>query len=217
MRETEWSSDRDHSIEKTDSPAVAIASNTGPAVADAGPQPESSNSDVEQTDAAESGAESDSGDTEPTSDVRAYPPALIATTVALPVMLIVAVLVAAVLTRQAPIEREPLALGPVPAPAATGPECTTLLPAMPAELGEYTKSTLVEPVPPATRAWQRNNGGDPIVLRCGLDRPLEFDHASALQIINDVQWCAPEDARSVLIARGSAGAYRRLLAGSVHR
>ncbi|TQM31336.1 DUF3515 domain-containing protein [Nocardia bhagyanarayanae] len=124
---------------------------------------------------------------------RPYPPALIATAVALPVVLVVAVLVAAVLARRLPTEREPLVLGPVPAPAATGEACTKLLPALPADLGEFTKSTLVEPAPPATRAWQRPDGGDAIVLRCGLDRPLEFHRASPLQIVNDVQWFEARD------------------------
>lgn len=119
---------------------------------------------------------------------RPYPPALIATAVALPVVLVVAVLVAAIMARRAPVEREPLVLGPVPAPAANGPACLELLPALPAELGDYTKSTLVEPAPPATRAWQPRDGGEAIVLRCGLDRPQEFNRASALQVVNNVQW-----------------------------
>nr|WP_280492549.1 DUF3515 domain-containing protein [Nocardia asiatica] len=122
-----------------------------------------------------------------------YSPAIIATAVALPVVLVVAVLVAAVLARRAPAEREPLVLGPVPAPAADGPACAALLPALPAELGEFTKSTLVEPAPPATRAWQRAEGGDAIVLRCGLDRPLEFHRASPLQVVNGVQWFEVRD------------------------
>ncbi len=123
-----------------------------------------------------------------------YPPALIATAVALPVVLVVAVLVAALLARRAPTEREPLVLGPVPAPAADGPACTALLPALPVDLGDYSKSTLVEPAPPATRAWQRRDGGDAIVLRCGLERPLEFNRASPLQIVNGVQWFEVRDA-----------------------
>ncbi|MEV6387207.1 DUF3515 domain-containing protein [Nocardia xishanensis] len=124
---------------------------------------------------------------------RPYPPALIATAVALPVVLVVAVLVAAVLARRLPVEREPLALGPVPAPAAEGEACAKLLPALPADLGEFTKSTLVEPAPPATRAWQRPEGGNAIVLRCGLDRPLEFHRASPLQIVDGVQWFEVRD------------------------
>ncbi|MFD3506795.1 DUF3515 domain-containing protein [Nocardia sp. NPDC058666] len=138
------------------------------------------------TDANES--DSDDTDLEPT-----HSPALIATAVALPIVLIVAVLVAAFVALRAPVEREPLALGPVPAPAADGPACHTLLPALPADLGDYTKATLVEPAPPATRAWQLPDGGDPITLRCGLDRPLEFNRASPLTEIDGVKWFQVRD------------------------
>lgn len=143
---------------------------------------------------AEDSAAADEPDSAPASaSAHQYSPALIATAVALPVVLVVAVLVAAVLARRAPVEREPLVLGPVPAPAAEGPACAALLPALPATLGEFTKSTLVEPAPPATRAWQRPDGGTAIVLRCGLDRPLEFNRASPLQIVNGVQWFEVRD------------------------
>ncbi|NKX91423.1 DUF3515 domain-containing protein [Nocardia coubleae] len=129
----------------------------------------------------------DSADDTPAADSQ-YSPALIATAVALPIVLIVGVLVAAFLILRAPVEREPLALGPVPAPAADGPACAALLPALPADLGDYTKSTLAEPAPPATRAWQLPEGGEAIVLRCGLDRPLEFNRASPLQEVDGVKW-----------------------------
>ncbi|WP_288047763.1 DUF3515 family protein, partial [Nocardia sp.] len=89
-------------------------------------------------------SEADTGQT----DTAAYPPALIATAVALPVVLVVAVLIAAVMARNMPTEHEPLVLGPVPAPAADGPACTSLLPALPAALDDYTKAQLVEPAPP---------------------------------------------------------------------
>ncbi|MFR9751984.1 DUF3515 family protein [Nocardia sp. 004] len=130
----------------------------------------------------------DPGEAPESASTPTYSPALIATAVALPVVLIVGVLVAAVLARNAPTEREPLVLGAFPAPAADSPACTNLLPALPADLGEFTVSTVVEPAPPATRAWQRPEGGEAIVLRCGVDRPLEFNRASPLQIVNGVQW-----------------------------
>ncbi|WP_084506878.1 DUF3515 domain-containing protein [Nocardia violaceofusca] len=123
-------------------------------------------------------------------------PALIATAVALPVALIVVVLVIAAMSRQS-AGREPLALGSVPAPAASSQDCTTLLAALPESLGDdYTKSELAQPAPPATAAWQPSDGGDPIVLRCGLDRPLEFTKASALQVVNGVNWFEVRDQTS---------------------
>ncbi|GAA5062376.1 DUF3515 domain-containing protein [Nocardia callitridis] len=129
-----------------------------------------------------------SKDPEPTAARAQHSPALIATAVALPVALVVAVLIIAIFAGRMEVEREPLALGPVPAPNADGPACAALLPALPIDLGELTKSTIVEPAPPATRAWQPKEGGDAVVLRCGLDRPLEFDRASPLQLVDGVQW-----------------------------
>ncbi|APE36135.1 hypothetical protein BOX37_21860 [Nocardia mangyaensis] len=174
-------------------PADASAADA-PTTAEAADEPDPA--DLE-SDRADKG--SDATDTAADADAAAdsastpYSPALIATAVALPVVLLVAVLVAAFIALRAPTEREPLALGPVPAPAADGPACQALLPALPADLGDYTKSTLHEPAPPATRAWQLPDGGDPIVLRCGLDRPLEFNRASPLQVIDDVQWFQVRD------------------------
>ncbi|GGN71487.1 DUF3515 domain-containing protein [Nocardia rhizosphaerihabitans] len=158
---------------------------------DADAQPEADTGAEAKPDADED-ANTDE-DAEDDEESTPYSPALIATAVALPIVLIVGVLAAAFIALRAPVEREPLALGPVPAPAADGPACQALLPALPADLGDYTKSTLVEPAPPATRAWQHPDGGEPIVLRCGLDRPLEFNRASTLTEINGVQWFQVRD------------------------
>ncbi|MGF6880676.1 hypothetical protein ABIA39_000557 [Nocardia sp. GAS34] len=122
-------------------------------------------------------------------------PALIATAVALPVALIIAVLIIAVF-QGSHVTRDPLALGSVPQPASSGPGCTALLPALPAKLGDYTRSELAKPAPPATVAWQLPDGGDPIVLRCGLDRPAEFTKAAALQVVNGVNWFEVRDPAS---------------------
>lgn len=122
-------------------------------------------------------------------------PALIATAVALPVALIIAVLAIAVFARQHPT-RAALALGSVPQPQATGQACTALLPALPSNVGSYTRSELAQPAPPATVGWQLPDGGDPIVLRCGLDRPGEFVKSAGLQMINGVNWFEVRDPAS---------------------
>ncbi|MEV0946225.1 DUF3515 domain-containing protein [Rhodococcus sp. NPDC049939] len=114
-------------------------------------------------------------------------PALIATAVALPVALVIGIIAAAVMAGRSPAI-ESVALGPVPAPEADSAECATLMAALPDKLGDYTRAELVEPAPEATAAWQPAGEGEPLVLRCGLDRPAEFDQASALQVINGVQW-----------------------------
>ncbi|WP_306362560.1 DUF3515 domain-containing protein [Nocardia sp. CC227C] len=152
--------------------------------------------DTSEVAADESGAvvgESDGPAAESSDTGRS--PALIATAVALPIALLVGVIVMAVVARQN-VTREPLALGSVPAPGADGPACTALLPALPGDIGDYTTSELVEPAPPATKAWQLPEGGEPIVLRCGLDRPLEFHRASPLQVVNGVNWFAVRDETS---------------------
>lgn len=207
-------------------PATDRPVDSAPAVAEtpATPEPdETDGSDRTDADAAAESSESQPADSEPTSPAEqasddsghdtspdsapaadqasddAGPqlhPALIATAVALPVALIVVVLVIAAMSRQS-AGREPLALGSVPAPAASSQDCTTLLAALPESLGDdYTKSELAQPAPPATAAWQLPGGGDPIVLRCGLDRPLEFTKASALQVVNGVNWFEVRDQTS---------------------
>ncbi|WP_297611242.1 DUF3515 domain-containing protein [Nocardia sp.] len=122
-------------------------------------------------------------------------PALIATAIALPIALIAGVLVMGVMANRHPT-RDALVLGSVQAPAAGGPECSALLPALPEKLGDYTTSELVQPAPVATKAWQLPEGGDAIVLRCGMDRPLEFNRASPLQVVNNVSWFDVRDQTS---------------------
>jgi hypothetical protein len=82
----------------------------------------------------------------------------------------------------------PLALVTIPAPDADSAACRDLVGAAPERLkssGEQlSRRELAEPAPPATLAW----GGDPIVLRCGLDRPPELTRSSTLRAIDEVQW-----------------------------
>lgn len=142
--------------------------------------PESSDAtaaDQAKADAAEPAAASEDSDLD--EYVIRRSPALIATAVALPVALVVGLLVMGVLANRHH-SRDPLALGAVPAPTAAGPECSALMPALPDKIGDYTTSDLRQPAPPATHAWQLPDGGDPIVVRCGLDRPLEFTQTSPL-------------------------------------
>ena len=113
-------------------------------------------------------------------------PAVIATAIAIPVALVVGVLVAAFLAGRDPVHA-PVSLGAVPAPASGSPECKTLMAALPDTLGDLERAELVDPAPESAAAWQPVEG-EPVVLRCGLDRPLEFNQASLLQVINGVQW-----------------------------
>ncbi|MEU5840256.1 DUF3515 domain-containing protein [Rhodococcus sp. NPDC047139] len=120
------------------------------------------------------------------SDKTRRSPALIATAIALPVALLVGVVVAAVIVSRSPVNT-PVGLGPVPAPEAESESCSQLLGALPEDLGDYTRAELADPAPIGAAAWQSPEG-DEVVLRCGLDRPAEFDQAAALQVIDGVQW-----------------------------
>ena len=125
----------------------------------------------------------------PDSDTGAPPRVVLVTAAALAVALAVAVAVFA-LTRPAPSDSAgPLPLVSVPAPFAGSPGCTTLLGAVPTELtsnGTALKvRALAAPAPPATVAW---GSTDPVVLRCGLDRPPELTPTAQLRLVNKVQW-----------------------------
>lgn len=113
-------------------------------------------------------------------------PALIAAAVALPVALVAGIVAAAIVANRNPA-LDPVALGPVPAPAAGSAECTALLENLPDQVGDFGRAELVDPAPEGAAAWQSADAQE-IVLRCGLDRPAEFDAASALQVVDDVQW-----------------------------
>jgi hypothetical protein len=83
----------------------------------------------------------------------------------------------------------PLPLVPVSAPQAGSPDCARTLAAVPAELtssgAKLARRALAEPAPSATAAW---GAPEPVVLRCGLDRPPELTPTAQLRVIDGVQW-----------------------------
>lgn len=113
-------------------------------------------------------------------------------------------------------DNRPLALPPVEAPDAAGPDCTRLLAALPTTLtaspAPLPRLALLEPAPAGAAAWggvAAGSGtgsgtsaatistggstdgpasGDPVVLRCGLPKPPELTSSSALIVINGVSW-----------------------------
>ena len=134
----------------------------------------------------DAGTEDSSAQTEATREQRH--PAVIATAIALPVALVVGVLVAAIAVNRSPVQ-DPVALGPVDSPDAASEQCTSLLDALPENLGDYTRAELADPAPVGVRAWvSAEENAEPVVLRCGLPRPIGFDVAAPLQVINGVQW-----------------------------
>jgi hypothetical protein len=94
-------------------------------------------------------------------------------------------------TRQAPVQ--PVVIASVPAPKADSPTCNALLDALPANLGEFHRVAAADPVPPGAAAWRVAADSDPVIMRCGIDRPAEFVVGSPIQMVNAVQWFRLDD------------------------
>lgn len=109
---------------------------------------------------------------------------------ALVVAVVALVSVLAVAASRQPPPR-PVAIAAVPAPGADGPQCRALLENLPDRLGELDRAVAVDPVPAGTAAW--GNAEEPVIMRCGLDRPAEFVVGSPLQMVDDVQWFHLQD------------------------
>ena len=99
---------------------------------------------------------------------------------------VVGVVLAIAATRHPPAQ--PLAVPTVPAPHAQDPACRALLEALPQRLGDYQRAPIAQPTPPATAAWRTTIDSEPVVLRCGLDRPTDFVVGSPIQQVDRVQW-----------------------------
>lgn len=120
------------------------------------------------------------------SDVDGGPPrAVIVAAVALAVVTI-GVILAIAATRKAP--QQPVAVAAVPAPQADSAACRALMGALPQRLGDYQRAALEQPEPSGAAAWRAGPGDNPVVLRCGLDRPAEFVVGSPIQVVDRVQW-----------------------------
>jgi len=86
----------------------------------------------------------------------------------------------------------PVAIAAVPAPAAEAPQCQALLAALPDSLGDRRRAETAQPTPAGTAAWRGD--GEPVILRCGLDRPAEFVVGAPIQMVDDVSWFRLDDA-----------------------
>jgi hypothetical protein len=121
------------------------------------------------------------------------PRALLIAAVAVAVAAIVAVLAIAVM-RQAPAQEDPVPIATVQAPKADSPECTALMGALPEQLGDYRRAPAADPAPPGAAAWRAESVTEPVILRCGLDRPLDFVVGAPTQVVEPVQWFELTDA-----------------------
>jgi Protein of unknown function (DUF3515) len=97
----------------------------------------------------------------------------------------VVVILAIAVTRH---RTSPVVVAAVPAPHAEGAECQRLAEALPQRLGDYTRAALAQPAPVGAAAWRPAAAGDPVVLRCGLERPTDFVVGSPIQMVDRVQW-----------------------------
>jgi hypothetical protein len=93
----------------------------------------------------------------------------------------------------------PLALVTVDAPAAGSPECTSLVEKLPVGLPSgqdmLPRREIATPAPVGAVAWG-DARHDPVVLRCGLNRPAELSPTSELRVISDVTWLRVEGSGS---------------------
>src|ERR1700742_491127 len=134
------------------------------------------------------------------SDDDGGPPrAAIIAAVALAVVAIGVILVIAA-PREAP--PRPVAVAAVPAPQADGAACRALSDALPQRLGDYQRAQVAQPAPEGAAAWRTGHDSEPVVLRCGLDRPAEFVVGSPIQVVDRVQWF---QVRSEQQSAGDAG------------
>ncbi|MGW0158097.1 DUF3515 domain-containing protein [Mycobacterium sp. NPDC003323] len=91
-------------------------------------------------------------------------------------------------TRQVAPEPTPVPIAAAPAPQAESPQCTALMGALPEQLGDYRRAEAVEPVPAGAAAWQADPSADPVIMRCGLERPVDFVVGTPVQVVDEVQW-----------------------------
>ncbi|MCV7098490.1 hypothetical protein AWC13_04775 [Mycobacterium kubicae] len=118
-------------------------------------------------------------------DADGPPRALLIAAVALAVTAIGVVLFIAV-SRRPP--QQPVTFPPLSAPHANAPACQALMAALPQQLGDYQRAAVTQPAPDGAAAWRTQADSEPVLLRCGLDRPAEFVVGSPIQVVDRVQW-----------------------------
>lgn len=128
------------------------------------------------------------------------PRALLIAALGVAVLAVVGLLAVAAV-RQAPEQPRPVAVAAVPAPQADGAECGALMDALPDNLGDYQRATLADPAPVGAAAWQSETQTEPVILRCGLERPIDFVAGAPVQVVDEVSWFRiGEEGRSSWIA-----------------
>ena len=127
------------------------------------------------------------GDPADTAVADGPPRALLIAAVLIPVTALGVVLAVAASRRTPPA---PVAIAALPAAQAGAPQCQGLLAALPDRLGDFRRAATVEPTPAGTAAWRGDgeSGAEPVIMRCGLDRPAEFVVGAPIQMVDRVSW-----------------------------
>jgi hypothetical protein len=133
------------------------------------------------------------------------PRALLIAAVVVAVSVLITVLGIAASHKQSP-EQEPVAISSVPAPQAGSGECRALMDGLPEQLGDFRRAPTVEPTPAGTAAWRGASDVEPIILRCGLERPVDFVVGAPLQVVDLVQWFRVGDTGAGQAGDADAGA-----------
>ncbi|MCK0519415.1 DUF3515 domain-containing protein [Williamsia sp. DF01-3] len=119
------------------------------------------------------------------SSTRRLSPAVIASIVAIPVMVIVGFITYAVVgTDGATSDDTPLKT--MAAPERDSPECAKLIAALPESFDGFGKR---ETAADGLVTWAPGDQvAGPVQVRCGVDRPESLSPTSGLQVVDPVQW-----------------------------
>ena len=104
-------------------------------------------------------------------------------------------------TRETP--QRPVTLADRPAPQAASPACQALLAALPKRLGDFQRAELARPAPNGASAWRSGTHDDPVIMRCGLQRPDDFVVGSPIQVVDRVQWFRVSDEGATAAGRST--------------
>ncbi|MFW0792690.1 DUF3515 domain-containing protein [Gordonia sp. CPCC 205515] len=113
------------------------------------------------------------------SDGPRLSPALIATLVTIPVLVIAGFIAFAALRPDPTTPVESYA-----ASESASADCAKLIAALPTSFDGFGDKQVTG----STVKWPSDGDGEPVVLRCGISRPTELSPTSNLQVINPVQW-----------------------------
>ncbi|MUL65547.1 hypothetical protein BOO86_13805 [Mycobacterium sp. CBMA 234] len=98
-------------------------------------------------------------------------------------------LLAYVALRQAPSDKPiSIPLASAPAPEADSEQCRALMASLPDTMGDFRRATIADPAPAGAAAWLGPAGIEPVILRCGVERPDDFVVGAPLQMVNAVSW-----------------------------